>query len=136
MQQHLLKRSEVLRGRKQFDLIFKQGKKIESKHLRAFFIESNERVKQGHTTNVVGFAITRKVKRAVDRNRVKRLLREAYRQSKTILNPATEVIRTPVTLVLLFARSAKHASELPTFLEIEHDVKKVLGDIARLRSKP
>ncbi|MFC2084138.1 ribonuclease P protein component [Bacteroidota bacterium] len=78
-----LSREERIKSTKEFELIFSEGITIHSnsRKLKAIFcINSNECISK------VAFAIPKKSGKAFWRNRVKRLLREAYRLNKNILN--------------------------------------------------
>lgn len=70
-----LPKSEILRGRKLIDWAFRNSKTIYSDEFVILrFCPYSERK--------VMFAVERKVKGAVKRNRIKRLLREFYRKNK------------------------------------------------------
>ncbi|MBI1803344.1 MAG: ribonuclease P protein component [Ignavibacteriae bacterium] len=129
---HTLTKSEILRGKKNFDLVFQRGKKIEGRYLRCLFVPNAPLSGSEGVSCTVGFAVSRTVKRAVDRNTLKRLLRESYRLNKSILSPAIEHFPARLALVFLYTMRASHSSELPTFREIERDMKKVLGDIVTM----
>jgi ribonuclease P protein component len=75
-------RKEKLKSRKQIEALFLNGKNISAFPLRVTyqFLPSEESIVQ------VGVTAGKKYfKRAVDRNRIKRLIREAYRLQKTSL---------------------------------------------------
>ena len=63
----------TLKNRKQFDLVYTQGRKRASKTLVVFHLDSS-------LDQRVAYVASRIVGGAVQRNRAKRLLREAFRQ--------------------------------------------------------
>jgi ribonuclease P protein component len=69
-----LPKTEILRGKENFDLIFKKRKTV-SGNLVSIIYRNAE-------TRKIGFVVSKKVKKAVVRNRYKRLLREIYRLNK------------------------------------------------------
>ncbi len=75
-----LGKEERLKSRKLVGELYEQGKSIKVYPLRMVYIQTN------HTSNYpaqVGVSVPkRNFKRAVDRNRIKRLLRESYRKEK------------------------------------------------------
>ena len=60
-----------LKKEKDFNLLFKKGKRIFSRKLTLIFLESDNLK--------VGFAVSKKHGKSVQRNRIKRLLRESFR---------------------------------------------------------
>jgi ribonuclease P protein component len=80
---HTFPRSESLKSRKAIQHIFLSGKKVFSEHILMVYApwEWNDTVK----VKVGVSASKRNFKKAVDRNRVKRLMREAYRQNKKLI---------------------------------------------------
>lgn len=73
--------SEKLKSRKAIELLFTEGKSVRSYPLKVFYLPS-ETIKSSQAT----FAVPkRNFKNAVDRNRIKRQLREAYRLHKQLL---------------------------------------------------
>jgi ribonuclease P protein component len=75
-----------------------------------------------HPGLLAGVAVTRGVRRAVDRNRIKRILRETYRMNKPLLAD----LDAALTLLFLW-RSAKQP--MPSFNEIDTDMKSMLRRI-------
>jgi len=77
-------KKEKLKGRKSFELLFTKGKSLVVFPVKVFYLQPlkpvNNNVKAG-----VG-ASSRTFKKAVQRNRIKRLLREAYRLHKLPLH--------------------------------------------------
>lgn len=75
-------KNERLCKKKDFDLLFISGNSLYQSFLKAqifFFVSNNPEVK-------VAFVIpAKKIKRAVDRNYLKRIMREVYRKNKHIL---------------------------------------------------
>jgi len=74
-------KSEKLKSRKTIELLFTEGKSVTKFPIKVFYlpIKNNEKTQ-------VGFAVPkRNFKNAVDRNRIKRQLREAYRLQKHLL---------------------------------------------------
>ncbi len=84
-------KAEKLKSRKLLNKLFKEGKSLNAFPLKLIYLwnetskdlsESNSQV----STIVVGVGVSaRNFKKAVDRNRIKRLLRESYRVQKQLL---------------------------------------------------
>lgn len=74
----------------------------------------------------VAFVIKKKrMGRAVDRNRVRRLLREAYRLNKHELYEKVKQANTQLALVIIY-----QSSEIPTFSEINKKMQTLLKQVA------
>ncbi len=72
---------EKLKSRKTIDLLFLQGSSFTKSPLKVVYIPIED-----SGVNKAGFSVPKKhFKRAVDRNRLKRQMREAYRNNKHLL---------------------------------------------------
>jgi len=73
---------EKLKKKSEVDLLFKKGKWLSVENLRIIYFNSSEKYPIGQ--HKIGVSVSKKFfKRAVDRNRIKRLLRESYRLNKS-----------------------------------------------------
>ena len=75
-------KSVKLKSRKTIELLFEKGKTVTSFPVKVYFIT----IKNDETTQAAFSVPKRNFKKAVDRNRIKRKLREAYRLQKHLLN--------------------------------------------------
>lgn len=76
-------KSEKLKSRKLIEQLFSEGKSQTIYPIKLFFLERSEL-----DNHQAAFAVPkRNFKLAVDRNRIKRQMREAYRLNKSVLNP-------------------------------------------------
>ena len=60
-----------LKKEKDFELVFKKGKRVFSRSLTMIYLPAN--------STKVGFCVSKKHGKSVQRNRIKRLLRESFR---------------------------------------------------------
>lgn len=109
-------KSEKLKSKKQINELFANGKSVSAYPLRLIFLETpfsdNVKIKTGVSVSKRNF------KKAVDRIRIKRLMREAYRLNKiNVFNNIT----TQYTFIILYL-----GKEKPSFLEIESATKKMM----------
>ena len=100
---HTLPKKERLYGKSVLDKLFGEG----SRSMSAFPIRAVYRVdiaqEDSPQVRVMVTAPKRNLKHAVDRNRVKRLLREAYRRNKTyIVNDATAQKKQSVMIAFIW----------------------------------
>jgi len=80
-----LPRDERLRRPSEFQTVFQQGKREECQGFVALW-------SRGGGGRKVGFAVSRRVRGAVNRNRARRRLREAYRQQQHLMPDALHVV--------------------------------------------
>lgn len=128
-----LKRNEVLRGRNSFDLLFKRGEKFSGKAIRCLVVRAPADARETVPRVIVGFAVPRTVKRAVDRNRIKRYLRESYRLNKHLLAQQKQ-LSCGVTILFLYAHKKGSQAELPSHHVVEQDMKHLLASISGILS--
>ncbi len=69
-----LPKKEILRGKDNFNRVFEFGTVISGSNVSIIYLKAD--------TRKVGFVVAKKVKKAVVRNRFRRLLREIYRLNK------------------------------------------------------
>ena len=98
-------KAEKLKSAKTIESLFLEGKTYSKYPIKVFFL-----AKENLETNLAAFAVPkRSFKSAVDRNRIKRRLREAYRLNKTIIETNGKQF---VLLFLFLGKVKPHYSEL------------------------
>ena len=75
-----------LRNTRQFNHVYKKGKSIVNRHVVMYYV-SNQ---LGY--NQVGFSVSKKVGKAIVRNRVKRLMKESFRLNADKLNEGYDIV--------------------------------------------
>lgn len=124
MQSFSFPRPEHLKSRKLIDQLFESGSSAVSAPVRILW----KRVDADISSPVqAGFAVPKKqFKRAVDRNLLKRRMREAYRLNKKIIFDNLTEKSQP--LVLLFVYTAKSIAE---YKEIEKGIVVTLREVVK-----
>lgn len=95
-----LGRKERLKSRKQIDALFLNGRRFVQFPLRVTyqFFPAEEALAQ------IGVTASRKsFKKAIDRNRLKRLMRESYRLQKQLLLPSLESKKLKAIVFFMYA---------------------------------
>jgi ribonuclease P protein component len=116
--QFTLKKAERLKRRKIIEQLFSEGRAVTAFPIRAQY----KMVDQLAVPLQAGFsASSRNFKRAVDRNRIKRLMREAYRLQKLPLEQALQTKEQQLALFLIYT-----GKELPVYALVKEKVEVVL----------
>ncbi|MDP4283898.1 MAG: ribonuclease P protein component [Bacteroidota bacterium] len=109
-QRFTLKAHERLKSRKIIQQLFKEGKSFSNFPLRVIFLETENQL----SCLQAGFSVsTRHFKKAVDRNRIKRIMRESYRLQKNSLQ--IELEENHKNLAVFFIYTGK---ELPEYFMV------------------
>lgn len=121
-------REEKLKSRKLVQELFSKGKTFTVYPLKVFYMQPGK--KPDHSIKVGVGTSTRNFKKAVDRNRIKRLLRETYRLEK---NPLQDFLRSSGKQAAIFFlyidKSLPEFSELKTKMHLAlHKLIKQLNE--------
>ena len=102
-------RAEKLKHKREIDLLFAKGKWLSCGNLRIISIDLEKKPQEDFTVINQKFGVSvskRYFKKAVDRNRIKRMLREAYRLNKETF---TEVFGTQTIAMIFWVSKEKPA---------------------------
>jgi len=125
--QFTLGKNERLKSRKQIEQLFSKGKGFPLSPFRIYY-QVTPLITSSSSTLQFGAGVSGKnFKRAVDRNRVKRLTREAYRLQKKQLQEAT--IEKKLQLNIFFIYTGK---ELPAFNIVREKVNVILNKLTKI----
>lgn len=123
-QRYTLKKADKLKSRKTIEQLFKDGKSFSNFPFRVLW-KFNEASTDALQT---GFAVSSKhFKKAVDRNRIKRLMREAYRLQKNELHSQLQQRQKQLTLFFIYV-----GNELPEYNFIFEKTRHVLGRLIKI----
>lgn len=126
-------KAEHFKSRKRIEHLFAKGKSIQSDALRLYyFLEcSSSSSSSLHTQKALlqcGVGASKKnFARAVDRNRIKRLLREGYRKQKSALLDSLS-LRT-VQAEVFFIYTGK---EMPEYSKLEEQISGLLSRLQKV----
>ncbi|MFD2566660.1 ribonuclease P protein component [Pseudotenacibaculum haliotis] len=110
-------KQEKLKSRKLIGRLFEDGDSVKKFPIRLVYLQTE------HTSDYpiqAGFSVPkRNFKNAVDRNRIKRLMRETYRLTK---NEVYEDLEHPFVFMFTFMGKKE-----PSYVEVEQKIKQVLA---------
>ena len=119
-----LNKTERLKRRKIIEQLFGEGRAVAAFPIRVQYKMVDELLA---VPLQAGFsASSRNFKRAVDRNRIKRLMREAYRLQKAPLEQALQTKQRRLALFLIYT-----GKELPEYALIKEKTEAVLTKLMR-----
>lgn len=118
--QFTLGKNERLKSRKAIDQLFSKGQRISVFPYRVFYLFEEKQAAAAGLQCGVGVS-ARNFKKAVDRNRIKRLTREGYRLQKTQLDHKMKAHPKKLSLFLIYT-----AKELPAFLLVKEKLALIL----------
>ncbi len=110
---YTFKKLEKLKSKKKIEQLFLEGSSVTAFPLRLMYLQTS--FKDGANIKISVSVSKRNFKKAVDRNRIKRLMREAYRLNK---NSYFNNITTQYALMILYIGTDK-----PKFKTLETKMK-------------
>lgn len=110
---YTFKKLEKLKSKKKIEQLFLEGSSVTAFPLRLMYLQTS--FKDGANIKIGVSVSKRNFKKAVDRNRIKRLMREAYRLNK---NSYFNNITTQYALMILYIGTDK-----PKFKTLETKMK-------------
>lgn len=117
-------REEKLKSKKIIEQVFKQGKSFSKNGFTLVYFPVNLAsfypAQAGFTVSKVNF------KRAVDRNRIKRLMREAYRLNKISLYQSLTASKQQIALMLIYK-----GKEMPDYVLAETAIIACLSKLCK-----
>lgn len=114
-------KTEKLKSAKTIESLFLEGKTYSKYPIKVFFLP-----KENLENNLAAFAVPkRNFKLAVDRNRVKRQLREVYRLNK---HPLEEINGNRFVMLFLYLGKIK-----PQYAELEKAMTKLLKKLGEVK---
>ena len=125
--QFTLGKDERLKSRKQIEKLFAEGKNFAVNPFRVYFIV-NGQLSMVNSGSYLQFGVgvsNRNFKRAVDRNRIKRLTREAWRLQKNKLNEQLKTKQKHLNVFFIYT-----GKELPDFTTVKDKVAVALKKLA------
>ncbi len=125
--QFTLGKEERLKSRKQIENLFDKGKSFLVAPFRVYFIVSGELpIQKGESRLKFGTGVsTKNFKKAVDRNRIKRLTREAWRLQKNEIREKTRETQRQLNVFFIYT-----GKELPDFTTVKDKVAIALKKLA------
>ena len=119
-----------MKSRKQIELLFKEGKTLNVSPLRIYY--SLHPLTNDQSPMLFGVAAgTRNFKKAVDRNRIKRLIREAWRLQKNELQQKLKEKNMQMHVFFIFT-----GKELPDYKLIAEKTAIALQKLEQLSVQP
>ena len=113
---HTLGKAERLKSKTLFGKLYKEGDSVKKFPLRMVFLKTEHGSKYPVQA---GFSVPkRNFKKAVSRNRIKRLLRETYRKRKELVYDAVD---TPYVFMISYI-----GKDEPSYSEVELKMEKLL----------
>ncbi len=108
-------KTERLCNKRLIDKLFNKGKPFFQYPFKVIYcqVENTDNFKGVHPAKVFISVSKRTFKRAVDRNRIKRLIRESYRRNKALLYEALDKRGQKLTIGIIFTGKAA-----PTYDEL------------------
>ena len=110
-----MKKTDTLKKNYEFKRVLTKGNYLSGKYIECFYINNNLKNK-----NLIGIAISSKVAKAVKRNRIKRLIREVYKNIETS-------IKTGKSFVFLWKKNKDIINA--TYVNIENDINNIFKEM-------
>jgi ribonuclease P protein component len=121
---YTLRKEEIIRGRTAFQSIISSGNRLVEKVVLCFYQIEDSANEPNQI--LVGFTVSKKIGKAVVRNRIKRLMRESYRLHKYILLDSTKCIKCRASLIFVFGKTYSDISKKIKFSAVEQDIIQLL----------
>jgi ribonuclease P protein component len=121
--QYTLGKSERLKSRKIIEQLFKEGKAFNLAPFRVYYLFAGKDAQLQFGTG----ASTRNFKKAVDRNRIKRLIREAWRLQKLPLENILKEQNRALSVFIIYT-----SKELPVYTDIAGKMEKTISKLSSL----
>ena len=120
-----LPRSSILRGRKAFFEVLSGGRVFLSRPVRTYYI-----LEKAQFSNVqAGFTVSRSVRRAPDRNKLKRRMRESYRLLSELLRSKLENGGQSLKIVFLYSEDVENRARNTKFSTITASIQQAVHHI-------
>jgi len=132
-----LGKNERMKSRKRIDALFSEGRKMQQFPFRLLYLTIKSEQAEGDTGAVrAGFtASSRNFGLAVDRNRLKRLMRESYRQEKAPLLEAA--LKTGNRLEMFFIYTGREMSDASSIRQaVSGLIRKLARELNEKHSLP
>ena len=114
--------AEKLKSRKQIALLFKAGRRFSQAPYQVIYL-----VEKGEAELLAGFGVSsRNFKKAVDRNRIKRIGRETFRLENGMLKEKVKASGVRLSLFLNYT-----GRELPNFHLVKEKIKIILRKLEK-----
>ena len=129
MKSNALKRNEMLKSNIQIDLLFKSGVRLSKYPVKIILLPIYDSEQQKPCSLIV-MASAKKYKTAVARNRIKRILKEIYRNNKAFFYPYLTENNKKCLVGIMY-----NGNEIPTFDEVEKSMVSLLKRIPEMHEK-